>query len=108
MPRWHGWRVKDEHRRIVRWVEAQLVMPVGDGAGLPIRVAPFQRRLLERMCDSLATFISIPAGNGKTTLMAAVALERVARGDDYVEVDVIATKEDQARRLVETALRMVE
>jgi phage terminase large subunit-like protein len=108
MPRWHGWRTSSESKRIVRWVEEMLVMPIGAGAGGRMRVAPFQRRLLERMCESLATFISIPAGNGKTTLMAAVALERVARGDDYVEVDVLATKEDQARRLVESALRMVE
>jgi phage terminase large subunit-like protein len=108
MPKWHGWRTRSESRRIIRWIESTLVMPVGVGSGSPMRVAPFQRRLLERMCDSLATFISIPAGNGKTTLMAAVALERISRGDDYAEIDILATKEDQAERLVTAALRMVE
>lgn len=73
-----------------------------------MRVAPFQRDLLKTICDSLATFISIPAGNGKTTLMAAVALERLMRGDEYVEVDVIATKVDQAQKLITTAIRMIE
>src|SRR5262245_10075019 len=108
MPRWHGWQGKCESRRIAMWIEKMLVMPVGAGAGQRMRVAPFQRRLLGRICESLATFISIPAGNGKTTLMAAVGLERIARGDDYAAVDILATKEDQARRLVETALQMVE
>src|SRR4029453_1633625 len=52
--------------------------------------------------------VSVPAGNGKTTLLAALSLERICRGDDYVEVDVVATKQDQAAILVETAKRMVE
>jgi len=83
-------------------------VPVGVGQLRGMRVAEFQQRMLKRMCDALAVFISIPAGNGKTTLMAAVGLERVCRGDEYVEVDVLATKEDQARRLVQTMIHMVE
>ncbi len=83
-------------------------MPVGVGQLEPMRVAKFQQDMLRRLCDSLAAFISIPAGNGKTTLMAAVGLERVARGDEYVEVDVLATKEDQAKRLVQTMIHMIE
>jgi len=74
----------------------------------PMRIAGFQRRLLRTIIDSLATFVSIPAGNGKTTLMAAVGLERVCRGGEYVEVDVLATQEEQARRLVQTMIHMVE
>lgn len=73
-----------------------------------MRIAEFQRNLLKTIYDSLATFISISAGNGKTTLMAAVALERICRGDDYVEVDVLATKEQQAQRLIEACVRMIE
>jgi phage terminase large subunit-like protein len=108
VPHWHGWQYKSEVDRIVRWCEETLVLPRGHGAGESVRIAPFQRKLLGSMCESLATFVSIPAANGKTTLMAAVALERLCRGDDYVEVDVIATNEHQAQRLVEAAMRMVE
>lgn len=108
LPEWHGWTWTNEDARIVRWIESTLIQPVGVGQGKPIKVAAFQRSILKRAVDSLATFISISAGNGKTTLMAAVALERIARGDDYVEVDVLATKEDQAKKLVKRAIQMVE
>lgn len=40
--------------------------------------------------------------------MAAVGLERLCRGDDYVEVDILATKEDQAQRMIEAVIRFVE
>lgn len=108
LPPWHGWRWRSEPARVIRWIEETLVQPVGVGAGQPMRVAPFQRVMLRRICDSLATVISIPAGNGKTTFMAAVGLERLCRGDDFVEIDVLATKEDQARRLIHTTIHMLE
>ena len=108
LPEWHGWKYTEEHERSIRWIESTLIQPIGVGQGQPMKVAPFQRRLLKTIYDSLATFISISAGNGKTTLMAALALERICRGDDYVEVDVLATKEQQAQRLIEACVRMVE
>ena len=40
--------------------------------------------------------------------MAAVALERICRGGDYTEVDVLATNESQAARMIDTALHMIE
>jgi len=107
-PEWHGWRWSSEEKRIVKWIESTIVQPVGVGQGKAMRVYPFQRALIRTIADSLATFVSIPAGNGKTTLMTALALERICRGDDYVSVDVLATKEDQARRMIDTARRMIE
>jgi phage terminase large subunit-like protein len=71
-------------------------------------VAGFQRRIIDTLYDNRAAIVSLPAGNGKTTLLAAIALERICRGDDYVEVDVVATKQEQAAMLVEAAKRMVE
>jgi phage terminase large subunit-like protein len=73
-----------------------------------LRLAGFQRQVIETLYDSRAAVVSLPAGNGKTTLLAAIALERICRGDDYVEVDVVATKQEQAGFLVEAAKRMVE
>lgn len=108
LPAWHGWRYSSEAARAVRWIERFLRLPTGAGAGGKLRVAPFQRRILDALYDSLASFVALPAANGKTTLLAAVALERICRGDDYAEVDVLATKEDQAGMLVDTARRMVE
>ena len=39
--------------------------------------------------------------------MAALAVERLCRGDAYVEVDVLATKREQAAIMVEAAKRFV-
>lgn len=108
LPPWHGWRYTSTAARARRWIEGLLRLPTGAGAGGKLHVAKFQRRILASIYDALATFVSLPAANGKTTFLAAVALERICRGDDYVEVDVLATKEDQAGILVETAKRFVE
>jgi phage terminase large subunit-like protein len=108
LPPWHGWRYDSDAERAVSWIESLLVLPTGHGAGSHVKVAPFQRKIVEALYDSLALFVSIAAANGKTTLLSALALERICRGDDYAEVDVVATKQDQAAILVETAKRMVE
>jgi len=81
---------------------------MGHGAGAPLKLAGFQRKIIRTLYDSLATFVSIPAANGKSTLLAAVAIERLCRGDAYVEVDVLATKREQAAIMVESAKRFVE
>jgi phage terminase large subunit-like protein len=107
-PPWAGWRSRSESARAIRWIEAYLPVPVGFGAGAPLRVAGFQRRIVRTVYDSLATFVSIPAANGKSTLLAAVAVERLCRGDAYVEVDVLATKQAQAAIMVEAAKRFVQ
>jgi len=108
LPPWHGWRWTSEAKRAERWITRYLVTPTGSGAGAPMRVAAFQRQILEAIYAYLATFVSLPAANGKTTFLGAVALERLARGDDYAEIDVVATKQEQAGFLVEAAKRMVE
>lgn len=108
LPPWHGWSNTSVAKRAVRWIEQYVRLPTGHGAGRALTVAPFQRQVLDSLYDNRATFVSLPASNGKTTFLAAVALERICRGDDYVEVDVLATKEEQAKILVETAKRMVE
>ena len=108
LPPWHGWRYRSEASRIVRWIERYLPVTTGSRQGEKVKVAGFQKRILAELCDSLATFVSLPAANGKTTLLGAVALERICRGDDYAEVAVVATKQDQARLLVECAVRFVE
>jgi phage terminase large subunit-like protein len=108
LPPWHGWRTTNEAARARRWVEGHLSVPTGANAGQPFRFAGFQRELVRLVYDSLAAFVSMPAANGKTTLLAALALERICRGDPYAHVDVVATKEDQAAMLIAAAVQMVE
>ena len=107
MPPWAGWRTRSESARAIRWMEQFLPVPIGHGQGDPLKLAGFQKQIVKTLYDNLATFVSIPAANGKSTLLAAVAIERLCRGDAYVEVDVLATKKEQAGIIVEAAKRFV-
>lgn len=108
IPPWIGWQVRSEAAQAIRWIEEYLIVPKGHNGGRPMRLAPFQRKILRTLFDAIATFVSIPAGNGKTTLLAALAVARIARGDAYAEVDVLATKQEQAGYVVQQAFRFVE
>ena len=57
---------------------------------------PPRREILDKLCDALAAFISIPAGNGKTTLIAGLALYGLRFGGDAL-IPVAASSRDQAR-----------
>jgi phage terminase large subunit-like protein len=107
-PPWHGWNHTSLPRRVKQWVEQYVKVTTGYRSGGNMRVAGFQDLILRTIYNNRASFIQIPAGNGKTTFMAALALERCARGDDYVEVDVVATKQEQAGQIIDCAVRMVE
>ena len=108
IPPWHGWAYRSEAARARRWIEQHVQVPTGSGAGAPFHLAGFQRKVLTELYDALATFVSMPAANGKTTLLSAVALERICRGDPYSHVDVVATKQEQAQQLISSAVQMVE
>ena len=108
MPPWIGWGERSEAAQAIRWIEEYLRVPTGHHAGEPMRLAPFQRKIIRTLFDGICTFVSIPAGTGKTTLLAALAVARLCRGDQYAEVDVLATKHEQAGILVNQALRFVE
>jgi len=105
---WELWRWTREAHRAIRWIESVARVPTGHNAGDLMRLAPFQRSIVHDVYDNLAAFESIATANGKTTLLGAIALERISRGDDYAEVDVIATKLDQASEVVRAAARIAE
>lgn len=107
-PSWASWKGTNESLRAMRWVGKYVLVPTGYGAGEPMQLASFQRQLVTDMYGHLATFASLPTGQGKTTLLGALALERICRGDDYAEVDVLATKLGQAGEVVLAASRMAE
>ena len=73
-----------------------------------MQLAGFQKPIIRDTYDNLATFDSLPVANGKTTLLGAVGLERICRGDDYAEVDVLATKRGQAGEVVGRRRAMAE
>ncbi|HEU0193312.1 MAG TPA: hypothetical protein VFQ71_03880 [Gaiellales bacterium] len=107
-PPWARWQGRSEAHRAARWIQQYATIPTGTGAGRAMRLAAFQRQLVRAVYGNLACFASLPVSNGKTTLLGAIALERICRGDDYAEVDVIATKLGQAGEVVTAAARMAE
>jgi phage terminase large subunit-like protein len=107
-PTWARWRWTAESRRAIRWIERYCRIPTGHNAGQLIHLAGFQRQIIRDLYSNLAAFESLPVGNAKTTLLGALAIERISRGDDYAEVDVIATKLGQAEEVVQVAARIAE
>ena len=75
-PPWLAWRTKSRSARCVRFIESYLVVPKGHGAGQSVRVAPFQRELLEQLLDDdtlRSAVVSMPRGQGKSTLTLCIA-----------------------------------
>jgi phage terminase large subunit-like protein len=107
-PSWATWRGREEWRRSIRWIQTYCRIPTGHDAGELFRLASFQREIIRALYGNLAAFASLPSANGKTTLLGAVALERICRGDDYAEVDVVATRLGQATEVVTAAARIAE
>ena len=65
---------------VADWIGAELTVPVGQGAGEPFPVWPWQRKALRGIfADGVQTAsVSVPRGNGKTTLLAAVGVAAIA------------------------------
>ncbi|MBA2529005.1 MAG: hypothetical protein H0V19_03415 [Euzebyales bacterium] len=111
-PPWWRWRTRSRAARCIRFVEEYLVVPKGHGAGLPVSLARFQKELLAELLDVedvRSAVVSMPRGQGKSTLVAAVALWAVFDDEHSPQVPVVATTVQQAIRTVySTAARMAE
>ena len=108
LPPWHQWGYRSEAARATRWIESELTVPTGYRQGSKMKLAKFHREIVKTVYGNYISAFSIPTGNGKTTLFAALAIERVCRGDSYVKVDVVATKRDQARKLLNIVEQFIE
>ena len=72
----------------------------GEELGLPLE--PFQRKIVGAITASAETVVLLPRGNGKTTLLAALALHHLLTVDRPA-VYVAAASREQARVLFEAA-----
>jgi phage terminase large subunit-like protein len=89
-----------------------VTVPKGTGARHRLKLRPWQRQIIHGVLDEprpRQALVSIPAGNGKSTLAAALGLYGLlADRVEGAQVLVIASDERQARIILNTARRMVE
>jgi phage terminase large subunit-like protein len=93
-------------------MERYVTVPKGTGAKRRLKLRGWQREIIHGVLDEprpRQALVSIPAGNGKSTLAAALGLYGL-RGDgvEGAQVLVVASDERQARIIFNTARRMVE
>lgn len=109
---WWAWEETDRADRAIRFMETYCVLPKGYGAGSPMKLAPFQREWLRAVLSTgiSSAVMAVPRGNGKSTLLAGLALWALFDPDDtgQPQVPVVATTVNQAIRSVYgVALEMV-
>ena len=109
---WEGWP-EPGWERVVRFAAEYVVMPKGVGAGEPFELRPWQIEIVKGLFPVVGRprtgLVSLPRGNGKTTLAALLALyELFASGTISPQVMVVAGTEQVARHTLKIAARMIE
>lgn len=99
--------------RLVRFVQEYVVVPKGVGAGGAFEMRPWQVEIVKGLFPNEGRprtgLVSLPRGNGKTTLAATIALyELFASGTLSPQVMVVAGTEQVARHTLKIASRMIE
>lgn len=104
-----GWPTSRAKRR-ERFIGEYLIIPKGVGAREPFKLRPFQREIISgAFADGIRTsLISLPRGNGKSALAAALGLAELFVGPDSAEVLCVASDMRQAMIVLRMARRMVE
>jgi phage terminase large subunit-like protein len=98
--------------RAISFVERYIRVPKGQGARQRFKLRPWQRELVHGLFDAPRPrqgLVSIPRGNGKTTLAAALGLYGLlGDGVEGAQVICVASDERQAGITLRIARRMVE
>lgn len=104
-----GWPRSRAGRR-QRFISEYLITPKGVGAREPFRLRPFQKDIIRGAFGPgiRTALVSIPRGNGKSALAAALALAEMFVGPDSAEVLCVASDMRQAMIVLRMARRMVE
>lgn len=99
----------DEVARFAAFCEQYLVVPKGTGAKTTFRPRPWQLDIVGDIVSGARTAgVMMPRGQGKTTLIASVALYRFFTGGEGANTEVVAVDERQAGLAFSVARRMVE
>lgn len=96
--------------RYKKFIREFLLVPRGHGAGKPVRLRPFQREIIDGAFrkDVRTALVSMPRGNGKTSLAAMLGLAELIVGQPSAEVLVVASDQRQANITFAQARRMVQ
>lgn len=96
--------------RRLRFIREYLVTPRGFGAGEPFKVRAFQEDIIRGAFGAgvQTALVSMPRGNGKTALAAAVGLAELFVGPPSAQALVVAADVRQAGITFNLARRMVE
>ncbi|NNH69177.1 terminase large subunit [Nocardia uniformis] len=104
-----GWP-KDRAARRIRFIKEYIITPSGVGEAKPMVLREFQKEIIR---GSFATgvrdsLISIPRGNGKTALAAALAVAELFVGPRSAEALIVASDQRQANITLRFAKQMIQ
>ena len=96
--------------RYIAFIESHLLVPKGYGQGKPVKLRPFQKRIIRGAFGKgvRTGLVSMPRGNAKTALAAMLALAELFAGPESAEVLVVASDQRQAMILFRMAVRMIQ
>ena len=98
--------------RVIAFIERFIRVPKGKGARQPLKLRPWQKEIVRGLFDQPRPrqgLVSLPRGNGKTTLGAALGLYALlGDGVEGAQVLCVASDERQAGIVFAAARRMVE
>src|SRR5690625_6160957 len=109
-----GLPAKRDYRRIAKFAEYFLRVPKGTGALEPMKLRKWQQDIARAMYPATGRrprqgLVSMPRGNGKSTLAAVFALYGLFADDvESAQVLIVASDERQARIVFNAAKRMIE
>lgn len=101
---------KGRAARRIAFIEQFCLVPKGFGAGEPVKLRPFQKTIIRgAFGKGIRTgLLSLPRGNGKTSLAAMLGLAELFAGPESAEVLVVASDQRQASITFNQARRMIE
>ena len=105
---------KRDYRRIAKFAEYFLRVPKGTGALEPMKLRKWQQDIARAMYPATGRrprqgLVSMPRGNGKSTLAAVFALYGLFADEiEGAQVLIVASDERQARIVFNAAKRMIE
>lgn len=100
---------KDRAKRRIKFIETYLKVPHGARERRKFSLQPFQKELIQGAYAPgiLTALVSIPRGNGKTMLAAALALAEMFVGPYSAEVLCVASNAEQAGHVLKYARQMI-